>query len=224
MLRPSTDLIAESTATASQRALPRGRRSIRQAIAAGAVTAALALSLSWTLPATALADGGSEAADPAQAAASRTLAHAIESVMGPQSLSDLNAFAQDAVQTAQEQAHRQRVDAVLAEADRHQGAPYVYGGTTPAGFDCSGFTQYVFRTALGIELPRTAAAQAGVGESVSMDALEAGDLVFWGSGSGVYHVGIYVGDGSYIHAAGSGKGVRVQAMEWFHPDFAKRVI
>lgn len=104
-----------------------------------------------------------------------------------------------------------------------KGSPYAYGGTTPRGFDCSGFTQYCFRNALGIELPRTAAGQASLGESVSMDELQPGDLLFWGSGSGIYHVGIYVGDGSYIHAAGSGKGVRVQTMEYFHPTFAKRV-
>lgn len=104
-----------------------------------------------------------------------------------------------------------------------KGSPYSYGGTTPRGFDCSGFTQYCFRNALGIELPRTAAGQASLGESVSMDELQPGDLLFWGSGSGIYHVGIYVEDGTYIHAAGSGKGVRVQTMEYFHPTFAKRV-
>lgn len=104
-----------------------------------------------------------------------------------------------------------------------KGSPYAYGGTSPRGFDCSGFTQYCFRNALGIELPRTAAGQASLGESVSMDELQPGDLLFWGSGSGVYHVGIYVEDGTYIHAAGSGKGVRVQTMEYFHPTFAKRV-
>lgn len=104
-----------------------------------------------------------------------------------------------------------------------KGSPYSYGGTTPRGFDCSGFTQYCFRNALGIEIPRTAAAQASLGESVSMDELQPGDLLFWGSGSGIYHVGIYVEDGTYIHAAGSGKGVRIQSMEYFHPTFAKRV-
>ena len=104
-----------------------------------------------------------------------------------------------------------------------EGSPYAYGGTTPRGFDCSGFTKYCFKNALGIDLPRTAAGQASLGESVSMDELEPGDLLFWGSGSGIYHVGIYVGDDTYIHAARSGKGVRVQTMEYFHPTFAKRV-
>lgn len=113
---------------------------------------------------------------------------------------------------------------LLGQAMSLEGSPYAYGGTTPRGFDCSGFTQYCFRTALGIDLPRTAAGQAALGESISMDELQPGDLLFWGSGSGVYHVGIYVEDGTYIHAAGAGKGVRVQTMDYFHPSFAKRII
>ena len=116
-----------------------------------------------------------------------------------------------------------KVSNLLDTALSLEGSPYSYGGTTPRGFDCSGFTRYCFDKALGMKLPRTAAAQAALGESVSMDELQPGDLLFWGSGSGVYHVGIYVEDGTYIHAAGSGKGVRVQSMEYFHPSFAKRV-
>ena len=116
-----------------------------------------------------------------------------------------------------------KVSNLLDTALSLEGSPYSYGGTTPRGFDCSGFTRYCFDKALGMELPRTAAGQAALGESVSMDELQPGDLLFWGSGSGVYHVGIYVEDGTYIHAAGSGKGVRVQSMDYFHPSFAKRV-
>lgn len=116
-----------------------------------------------------------------------------------------------------------KVSNLLDTALSLEGSPYSYGGTTPRGFDCSGFTRYCFDKALGMELPRTAAGQAALGESVSMDELQPGDLLFWGSGSGVYHVGIYVEDGTYIHAAGSGNGVRVQSMEYFHPSFAKRV-
>lgn len=116
------------------------------------------------------------------------------------------------------------VDKLLEEAMSHEGAPYVYGGTTPSGFDCSGFVLYCFRTALGMDLPRTAAAQSGLGTSVPMDSLERGDLLFWGSGGGVYHVGIYVGDGSYIHAAGDGQGVCVDTMTYFTPSFAKRLL
>lgn len=113
---------------------------------------------------------------------------------------------------------------VVSEALTHLGVPYSYGGTTPSGFDCSGFTRWVFEHALGRELPRTAAEQAALGEGVSLDELVPGDLLFWGKGSGVYHVAIYAGDGEYVHAStGKGRVVR-QGMEYFRPTFAKRVI
>lgn len=122
---------------------------------------------------------------------------------------------------AQKKADRK---AVVKEALKHKGVPYVYGGTTPSGFDCSGFTRWVYEHALGRSLPRTAAEQSALGTSVSMDSLVAGDLLFWGSGSGVYHVGIYVGDGEYIHAStGSGQ-VKVSNFDYHAPSFAKRLI
>ncbi len=114
--------------------------------------------------------------------------------------------------------------AVVAEADDQLGVPYVYGGTTPSGFDCSGFTRWVYEHALGIDLPRTAAEQSALGKSVSMDELKPGDLLFWGSGSGVYHVGIYAGDGEYIHASTGGGRVMRATFDYFAPSFAKRLI
>lgn len=114
--------------------------------------------------------------------------------------------------------------AVVAEADDQLGVPYVYGGTTPSGFDCSGFTRWVYEHALGIDLPRTAAEQSALGKSVSMDKLKPGDLLFWGSGSGVYHVGIYAGDGEYIHASTGGGRVMRATFDYFAPSFAKRLI
>lgn len=102
--------------------------------------------------------------------------------------------------------------------------PYSYGGTTPSGFDCSGFTRWVFSHALGRELPRTAVEQSALGTGVSLDELVPGDLLFWGSGSGVYHVGIYAGDGEYIHASTGGGRVMRATFDYFAPDFAKRVI
>ena len=122
---------------------------------------------------------------------------------------------------AQKKADRK---SVVKEARQHLGVPYVYGGTTPSGFDCSGFTRWVYEHALGRSLPRTAAEQSALGKSVSMDSLVAGDLLFWGSGSGVYHVGVYVGDGEYIHAStGSGK-VKISNFDHHAPSFAKRLI
>ena len=132
--------------------------------------------------------------------------------------------ADEAAAQAEAEALEGRRQSVVAEADAQLGVPYSYGGTTPSGFDCSGFTRWVFSHALGRELPRTAAEQSALGVGVSLDELVPGDLLFWGSGSGVYHVGIYAGDGEYIHAStGSGRVMRA-TFDYFAPDFAKRVI
>ena len=117
-----------------------------------------------------------------------------------------------------------RRQSVVDEAAAQLGVPYAYGGTTPSGFDCSGFTRWVFSHALGRELPRTAAEQSALGTGVSLDELVPGDLLFWGRGSGVYHVGIYAGDGEYIHASTGGGRVMRATFDYFAPDFAKRVI
>ncbi len=85
-----------------------------------------------------------------------------------------------------------------------QGVPYVYGGTSRSGFDCSGYVQYVFKGS-GISLPRTSSTQANVGSSVSRDQIQAGDLVFFTTyAPGASHVGISIGGGSFVHAANSG--------------------
>jgi hypothetical protein len=86
------------------------------------------------------------------------------------------------------------------------GAKYKYGGTTPDGFDCSGFTQYVFK-AFGIDLPHQSKAQAKEGTYVEKKDLRPGDLVFFNTnGKDISHVGIYLGDGVFVHSA-SNKGV-----------------
>lgn len=84
------------------------------------------------------------------------------------------------------------------------GVPYVYGGTSRSGFDCSGFTQYVYKGS-GTSLPRTSATQYNVGSSVKRAELQQGDLVFFATyNSGPSHVGIYIGGESFIHASNSG--------------------
>jgi len=107
------------------------------------------------------------------------------------------------------------------------GIRYKAGGTTPAGFDCSGFTQYVFRQ-LNIELPRDSRSQAALGEKVDTQNLRAGDLVFFNTnGKGVSHVGIYVGDGKFAHSSLS-KGITITALSDRYYSkrymFARRVI
>jgi len=98
---------------------------------------------------------------------------------------------------------------VLGTADDYVGVPYVWGGETPKGFDCSGFVQYVFARN-GVRLPRTSRQQAVVGETVTAEAwaLRPGDLMFFAFGGGaVDHVAIYAGDGRFIHSSSSGGGV-----------------
>lgn len=92
-------------------------------------------------------------------------------------------------------------------------APYVFGGSSPSGFDCSGLTSYVYRQ-VGISLPHSSAAQANYGVAVSKANLKPGDLVFFRgySGSGIVHVGIYIGNGQMIHAPSSGRSMAVASI------------
>ena len=95
---------------------------------------------------------------------------------------------------------------IIATAKKYIGVPYLWGGSTPSGFDCSGYVQYVYN-AHGIKLPRVSRDQYTVGVAVSKSNLKPGDLVFFNtSGSGVSHLGIYMGNGQFIHASTS-KGV-----------------
>ncbi|GAA1256306.1 hypothetical protein GCM10009657_34570 [Oryzihumus leptocrescens] len=96
---------------------------------------------------------------------------------------------------------------VLAVAAQYAGVPYVWGGTTPSGFDCSGFTQYVFNK-IGVSLPRTAEEQRAAVTRVSTP--QPGDLVFFGSPA--YHVGIYAGGGMMWDAPHSGAVVSKRAI------------
>lgn len=101
---------------------------------------------------------------------------------------------------------------VVSSAYQYLGVPYVFGGNTPRGFDCSGFTKYVF-SHNGIELPRMADEQYEVGSKVKRSELIPGDLVFFTTYEpGVSHTGIYVGDNNFISATSSG-GIRVDSLD-----------
>ena len=101
---------------------------------------------------------------------------------------------------------------VVGIAMQYLGIPYVYGGASPSGFDCSGFIMYVFAQ-VGISLPHNAAAQYGYGMPVSRDQLQPGDLVFF---NGLGHAGIYVGGGSFIHSPHTGDVVKISSISgWY---------
>lgn len=105
-----------------------------------------------------------------------------------------------------------KASAIIATAKQYIGVKYVYGGTTPSGFDCSGFVQYVFAKH-GINLPRVSRDQYKIGTSVSFSNLKAGDLVFFSLAKNgvVDHMGIFVGNGQFINASSS-KGVTIYTL------------
>lgn len=99
--------------------------------------------------------------------------------------------------------------AVVNYAYNYLGSPYVWGATGPNSFDCSGFVKYVYAH-FGVRLPRVSRDQATVGSYVSRDNLQPGDLVFFGSP--IHHVGMYVGNGCYIHAPRTGDVVKISSL------------
>jgi peptidoglycan DL-endopeptidase CwlO len=105
---------------------------------------------------------------------------------------------------------------VVGIAMQYLGTPYVWGGASPAGFDCSGFVMYVY-SKIGVSLPHSSYAQYGYGSPVSRSQLQPGDLVFF---DGLGHVGIYVGGGNFIHAPHTGDVVKISSMTgWYASTF-----
>jgi cell wall-associated NlpC family hydrolase len=113
--------------------------------------------------------------------------------------------------------------ALLASAQRFLGVPYRFGGDSPRGFDCSGLVHYVHALA-GLSVPRTAAGQQISSRHLARGQLAAGDLVFFSGrpGGEIDHVGIYAGDGRFIHAPGRGRVVEYAGLDdpWFRPRWA----
>ncbi len=111
---------------------------------------------------------------------------------------------------------------VVQRARRLIGIPYVWGGSSPrSGFDCSGFVRYVYRS-VGISLPHSSYADFNLGRRVSRWALKPGDLVFF---NGLGHVGMYVGNGRFIHAPHSGTRVQISTLAGYGTfDGARRIV
>ena len=107
-----------------------------------------------------------------------------------------------------------RIQGVLAKAMTLLGTPYRWGGASPdGGFDCSGLVGYVFRTAIGLDLPRVSRQMVSAGEAVDRASLVPGDLVFFGRRGKVNHVGIYMGEGRFLHAPRTGRDVTVSDLD-----------
>ncbi|MFT4179255.1 MAG: C40 family peptidase [Thermomonas sp.] len=123
-----------------------------------------------------------------------------------------------------------KANAVLMRAISLVGTPYRYGGNTPeGGFDCSGLVGYVFGDMLDMRLPRTTRELAAMqGPKIAPQRLAGGDLVFFGDGGKVSHVGIYVGEGRFVHAPSTGGTVRLDRLDghWWrdHYSGARRLL
>lgn len=115
-------------------------------------------------------------------------------------------------------------DEAVRIAKAYIGTPYVWGGTTPKGFDCSGFVQYVYRQ-MGVSINRVAADQANNGVYVAKEDLQPGDLVFFKkSGRAIHHVGMYVGNGQYIHAPSTGRSICIENLTRSDYYTARRIV
>ncbi|PCG86805.1 glycoside hydrolase [Streptomyces sp. WZ.A104] len=112
---------------------------------------------------------------------------------------------------------------IVAFAKAQVGDAYVSGGTGPNAWDCSGLVQAAYRTA-GIDLPRVSQAQSTVGTQVSLNNLQPGDILYWGSAGSAYHVAIYVGGGQFVGAQNSSTGTVQRSMDYDRPTGAVRVL
>lgn len=107
----------------------------------------------------------------------------------------------------------QKINNIIATANRQLGKPYVWGAEGPSSFDCSGFTSYVYRNGGNTSIPRTSRQQATAGIMVERQNLQVGDLIFFNtSGSGISHVGMYIGESKFIHASTNERKVRVDKL------------
>ncbi|MFC8894841.1 C40 family peptidase [Streptomyces cinereoruber] len=165
-----------------------------------------------------------EAAERASRASARTqLATNSSSNDGGSSSSSSDSGAGASESDSRTQAPTGSAASIVAFARAQVGDSYVSGGTGPNSWDCSGLVQAAYRAA-GIDLPRISYQQSSMGSSVSLSNLQPGDILYWGSRSGSYHVAIYVGGGKYVGAQNSSTGVVERSLDWDPPSGAVRIL
>lgn len=146
----------------------------------------------------------------------------IDGLIGPSTYRELMGRPMPEIKVSRGNASTSTSRRLVSNAMRHLGTGYVFGGTSPSGFDCSGYVQYVFAS-VGIHVPRTADVQFEVGTPIPKRDLRAGDMVFFSTYEpGPSHVGIYLGDGTFIHASSGAGHVTITPLD--KPYYAERYL
>lgn len=170
-----------------------------------------------------------QAAAQAQQATQQQAATQVQQPVQNQAPAQQTQQVQQQAQPAQVQQPQQQVvstsadgAAIAAYAQSFIGTPYVWGGSTPSGFDCSGLTQYVYAH-FGKQIGRNTIAQESAGAHIPVSQAQVGDLLFWGTPGSTYHVAIYLGGNSFVAAPEPGQSVKIGNMAYFMPSFAVHV-
>ena len=166
------------------------------------------------------AQAAAEAEAAAQAQAAAEAAAQAEAEAAAQAEAEAEAAAQAEAEAAA-QAQTGNVTALLNNAYAQVGVPYLWGGKTPSGFDCSGFVNYVYKQTYGVNVGSYTGEQQYAGSKISVSSAQPGDLIFWGSYGSPYHVAISLGNGQYIHSQRPGETVHSESINpYWAPSFA----
>ncbi|MFV8261109.1 LysM peptidoglycan-binding domain-containing protein [Aerococcus viridans] len=186
-----------------------------QAAAEAAADAQAAAEAEAAAQAQAAVEAAAQAEAEAQAAAVQAEAEA-------QAAAEAEAAAQaEAEAQAAAQAQSGNVTALLNNAYAQVGVPYVWGGKSPSGFDCSGFVNYVYKQTYGVNVGSYTGEQQYAGPKIAVSSAQPGDLIFWGSYGSPYHVAISLGNGQYIHSQRPGETVHSESINpYWAPSFA----
>lgn len=166
------------------------------------------------------AEAAAQAEAEAQAAADAQAAAEAEAAAQAQAAAEAAAQAEAEAQAAA-QAQSGNVTALLNNAYAQVGVPYVWGGKSPSGFDCSGFVNYVYKQTYGVNVGSYTGEQQYAGPKIAVSSAQPGDLIFWGSYGSPYHVAISLGNGQYIHSQRPGETVHSESINpYWAPSFA----